>query len=56
MPLERIISFIAVSYDRTFLKCYPENIELPPQIQFDVTELFNTLCNTVIVMFGGRLE
>jgi len=60
IPLDRIVSFAAVSYDGilydgTFLKCYPENAELPPQIQFDVVELFNTLCDTVIIMLGGNL-
>jgi len=59
MPLDKIISFISVSCDGIlFDDMLIKNTALyeQPPIKVDIMELFNTLCDTVIMMLGGKME
>lgn len=59
MALEKILSFITASCDGILFNDMrlknSADFEQKKEI-YDVKELFNTLCDTVIIMLGGQLE
>ena len=56
MPLEKILSFVSVSLDGILLNDMRSKNSAVKQAQKNenIIELFDTLCNTVIIMLGGQ--
>lgn len=57
MPLDKIVSFVSVSYDGILFNDMrlknSTNFE-QKQVSYDVIDLFDTLCDTVLIMLGGN--